>query len=49
MVLMVLDKYDIGTFTSVRHYTYLFYSSNSDEALVFSSIFMNMQISYFAY
>ena len=47
---MVLDKSDIGTFTSVRHYTFLlFYSSISDEALVFSSIFMNMQISYFAY
>ena len=50
MVLMVLGKCDIGTFTSVRHSIFfLFCSSISDKVLVFSSISMNMQISYFAY
>ena len=42
MLLMVLYKCDIGTFTYVRYYTFLFYSSVSDEVLVFSSIFMNI-------
>ena len=50
MILMVLDKCNIGTFTYVRHSKhFLFCSLISDKALWFSSIFMNMEYANFIF